>query len=89
VELTWTESDPTATGFNVYRLLQTGGACAAPGVPSSTTYTKLNTSQVGTTSYKDDNPTLVPTSTYCYAVTALNSGGAESGFSNVAMATIP
>jgi hypothetical protein len=69
IGLTWTDSDPTVTGYNVYRGTITGGP-----------YTKITGSPVATLSFMDSDPLLVIATTYFYVVTAVNSGG-ESPFS--------
>jgi len=74
------------TGFNVYRQLQSGGACATP---NSGTYSRVNTSAVTAYAFSDADASLVPSSTYCYAVTALGTGGAEGAFSSATAALIP
>ncbi len=76
VALTWTDTDPAIAGYNVYRSNQSG-----------TGFTKLNSSLSTATSYTDS--TVLSGTTYFYVVTAVNTAGAESGFSAVAQAIIP
>lgn len=86
VGLSWGASSTPGVSYNVYRELQSGGAC---GAPSSATYARLNTSAIGPTNFNDTDPSLVAGDTYCYSVTAVDSGG-ESPFSSPAIsATIP
>lgn len=80
--LTWTPpttcidgSACTASGFNVYRV---SIACPANGsVPTGATL--INATPVTVANYTDT--TITAPGSYCYYVTALNSGG-ESGPSN-------
>lgn len=76
VSLIWTDTDSGIAGYNVYRSSQTGSG-----------YTKLNSSVMTQTLYTDS--TVQSGSTYYYVVTAVNSSGAESGFSAAALAVIP
>ena len=76
VSLTWSDTDSSIVGYNVYRSNQSGNG-----------YTKLNSSMMIPTSYTDS--TVQSGSTYYYVVTAVTSSGAESGFSTVAQAVIP
>jgi hypothetical protein len=78
VALDWTASSTPGATYFVYRQVQSGGVCATPG---STTYAKLNSSPIRTTTYNDTDPTLVPGNTYCYSVVAVDSGG-TSAFTN-------
>lgn len=74
--LTWDPSASAVAGYNVYRSTQSGTAYAklTPSADASTTYTDT-TVQSGTT--------------YYYVVTAVDSAGNESSFSNEAKAVIP
>ena len=76
VTLSWTASTSTVVGHNVYRGTQSGGP-----------YSVLNSSPDASTSYKDSN--VRAGSTYYYVVTAVNSSGAESAYSNQAQAAVP
>jgi len=79
VGLTWTDSDPTITGYNVYRGTVSGGPYG----------TKVNGSDaIISRSYADADPALVPGTAYYYVVTALNAAG-ESAKSNQAQVTFP
>jgi hypothetical protein len=87
VTLAWTASSDAAANpsltYNVYRL---NGACpaTAPTAISGSGFTKLNTSGLTTTTYKD---TTVAPGVYCYFASAfLNT--AESVPSNDAQGTI-
>jgi hypothetical protein len=75
VALTWSPNTSTVQGYYVYRGAQTGGP-----------YTKISTLQPGT-SYSDIN--VMSGQTYYYAVTAVGTDSAESGYSNEAAAAIP
>jgi hypothetical protein len=75
VTLNWNSSGGVA-GFNIYRSLVSGGP-----------YSQLNSSLDATTSYVDS--TVASGKQYFYVTTAVDSSGAESGFSNEASATIP
>jgi len=76
VILSWSASPSTVVGYNVYRSMQ-----------ASSGYTRINPALETTMNYTDGN--VSTGQTYFYAVTAVNSSGGESGFSNVAPATIP
>ena len=70
VELEWDpNSEPDLAGYNVYRSLSSGSG-----------YSIVNPSLVPSPSYTDT--TVTPGNTYYYVVTAQNTGGLESGFSN-------
>ena len=75
VDLTWNAS-MGAVGYNVYRGTVSGGL-----------YTLLTGAPITTTSFTDTN--VQSGQAYYYVVTALNSNGVESTFSNTAPATIP
>jgi len=78
IGLSWTDSDATVAGYNVYR-------AAASGGPYST---QLNTSGLlASPSYMDSDPALVAGTTYYYVVKAVNSAGMESAQSNQSQAT--
>lgn len=76
VSLSWSMSTSQVVGYNVYRGTTSGGP-----------YTKINSSLISGLSFTDNN--VQGGSTYFYAATAVNSSNAESGYSNVATATIP
>jgi Abnormal spindle-like microcephaly-assoc'd, ASPM-SPD-2-Hydin len=74
VGLTWNPSSG-AVSYNVYRKLST-----------DQTYTQIYSGDT-TTSYTDNN--VVAGQTYDYVVTGVDTSGDESGYSNMAPATIP
>jgi hypothetical protein len=75
--LNWTASSSSnVAGYNIYRSTTSGGS-----------YTKLNTSLVVPTSYTDS--TVQAGLTYYYVVTAVDTSGDESVYSNQAQAVIP
>jgi hypothetical protein len=76
VTLSWNASTSSVSGYNVYRSTSSTG-----------TYTKLNSSLISTTSYKD--ATVASGKTYFYATTAVNSKGEESSYSNQAEVSVP
>jgi hypothetical protein len=76
VDLTWTASTSTVSGYNVYRGSQTGGP-----------YQLVNPSLQSAGGYVDG--TVASGQTYFYVVTAVDSTGSESAFSNEATAVIP
>jgi hypothetical protein len=76
VNLSWTASTSTVSGYNVYRSLTSG-----------TGYTKLNGSLVSVVDYTDS--TVSKTTTYYYVTTAVDASGNESANSNEAVAVIP
>src|SRR5690242_18000628 len=69
VELNFTASTGTITGYNMYR---------APFTTSCGTFAKVNSAPFTGTSYVDNNPAQ---GGYCYAATAVGAQG-ESGLSN-------
>jgi len=75
VALSWAASS-SVTGYNVYRSSQSGGP-----------YSLLNSSAVGSPAFTDSN--VQAGQQYFYVVTALDSSGGESSFSNEAAATVP
>jgi hypothetical protein len=92
VTLTWTWTQGTgglATGYVVYKAPATGTTC-----PAIATFTQLATvTAEATMTYVDTNASpstsvLTEGSTYCYAVTATDQGGASPD-SNIASATVP
>lgn len=77
VDLSWTASTSTVVGYNIYRGTVNGGP-----------YTiKLNPSPVSGVTYTDT--TVVAGQLYYYVVTAVDSSGNESVYSNQASATVP
>jgi hypothetical protein len=76
VSLSWAPSISAVVGYNVYRGSVSGGP-----------YSRLNPSEDSLTSYTDHSPS--GGQKYYYVVTAIESSGIESGFSNQASVTIP
>jgi carboxypeptidase family protein len=76
VELSWNSSTSVVTGYNVYRSTVSGGG-----------FTKINASLITLLSYTDSS--VQSGKTYYYVTTAVDAGGAESGFSNQASAVVP
>jgi ASPM-SPD-2-Hydin domain-containing protein/centrosomal CEP192-like protein len=76
VKLDWNPSASAVTGYQVYRSDDSGGP-----------YGRISSSEVGGLSFSD--PTVSSGATYFYVVTAVNSAGDESGFSNETPAVIP
>ena len=77
VDLSWTASTTTTVaGYKVYRSSTSGGP-----------YAVISSSPVTSTVYTD--PSVTAGSTYYYVVTAVDSSGAESSYSNQATAVIP
>jgi Abnormal spindle-like microcephaly-assoc'd, ASPM-SPD-2-Hydin len=76
VNLSWNASPSTVSSYNVYRGSQTGGP-----------YVEVNSTPGASTSYVDNSVTAGQT--YYYVVTAVDSGGAESVYSNQVQAVIP
>jgi HYDIN/CFA65/VesB-like, Ig-like domain/Cep192 domain 4 len=77
VTLTWAAStSPNVSGYNVYRATGLSGA-----------YSKLTAAPVSGLEYTDTS--VVSGETYVYAVTAVNSSGAESSHSTPETAVIP
>ena len=76
VGLAWTDSATTVAGYNVYRGTSTGGPYAS----------KLTGSPVTSTQFTDSG--LQSGQTYYYVVTAVDSNGVESVYSNQASALI-
>jgi Abnormal spindle-like microcephaly-assoc'd, ASPM-SPD-2-Hydin len=77
VGLSWTDSATTVAGYNVYRGTNTGGPYVS----------KLTTSPLTSTQFTDTG--LQSGLTYYYVVTAVDSNGVESVYSNQATALIP
>lgn len=79
VNLSWTASTTSGIeSYNVYRAVLSSSKCG--------TYSNIASTASSTTAYSDNNVT--DGTTYCYATTAVDSGG-ESGYSNVTQAVIP
>jgi hypothetical protein len=76
VILTWGETSSGIAGYNVYRGAVSGGP-----------YARQNPSLVSAFTYTDT--AVIASDTYFYVVTAVDSSGQESSFSNQASATIP
>ena len=76
VDLSWSASTSSISGYDVYRGTVSGGP-----------YTKLNSSPQAGTSYVDS--AVQSGSTYYYVVTAVSSSGTESSYSNQATAAVP
>ncbi len=74
--LSWDPSTSTVAGYNVYRGAVSGGP-----------YAKLTGSLDGSTAYTDTS--VQSGATYYYVVTAVDSSGDESTYSNEAAAVIP
>ncbi|MGB8522371.1 MAG: choice-of-anchor D domain-containing protein [Candidatus Acidiferrales bacterium] len=77
VGLAWTDSTTTVAGYNVYRGTSTGGPYVS----------KLTAAPVTSTQFTDSG--LQSGQTYYYVVTAVDSNGVESVYSNQATALIP
>lgn len=77
VALTWDPSTSDVTGYNIYRAPADG----------STAYQKLNTVAQSQTQYTDQN--ILAGQEYMYAVTAVDSDGVESDYSDPAVADVP
>lgn len=76
VKLTWKASSSTVVGYNVYR----GGHSGGP-------YTSVTSSPDSTTAFTDTS--VQAGATYYYVVTAVDSSGHESVYSNQATAVVP
>jgi fibronectin type 3 domain-containing protein len=74
--LTWSASASAVVGYNVYRSTVSGSS-----------FTMLNSSPVNAQTYTDT--TVQSGLTYYYVVTAVNSSGVESSYSNQVSAVIP
>jgi hypothetical protein len=79
VSLTWTASTTTGiTSYNVYRAVYASSVCGS--------YSNIGSTASTVTAYIDS--VVTDGTTYCYATTAVDSGG-ESAYSNVVQAAIP
>ena len=76
VDLFWNASSSQVAGYNIYRGVQSGGP-----------YSKLNSTVIAGLSFTDSS--VQSGNTYYYAATAVDSSNIESGYSNIATATIP
>jgi hypothetical protein len=76
VDLFWNASTSQVAGYNIYRGIQSGGP-----------YTKLNASLITVLNFTDGS--VQGGNTYYYAATSVDSSNLESGYSNIATATIP
>jgi fibronectin type 3 domain-containing protein len=77
VDLSWSPSAAqNIVGYNVYR----GTAAGGP-------YQRINPTLVASSQFTDSN--VLNGATYHYVTTALDNAGAESGYSNDAMAVVP
>ena len=76
VVLTWTPSTSTVIGYNTYSSTVSGSS-----------FVKLNSTPMATSSYTDT--TVQSGKTYYYVVTAVDSSNNESSYSNQVSATIP
>jgi Abnormal spindle-like microcephaly-assoc'd, ASPM-SPD-2-Hydin len=76
VSLTWNASSSKVIGYRVYRSEASGGS-----------YNALNGTAITALDYSDDS--VSTGTTYYYVVTAVDSAGAESVYSNQATAVIP
>jgi hypothetical protein len=76
VSLSWTASTSSVTGYDVYRSGTSGGP-----------YTMLNSSLVNGATYADT--TVQAGQTYYYVVTAVNSAGLQSQYSNQVQTVVP
>jgi hypothetical protein len=75
VDLSWNETS-TVVGYNVYRGSQSGGP-----------YTKINSALDASTTYIDGS--VQAGQIYYYVTTAVDSSGAESGYSSQIQASVP
>jgi len=76
VDLNWSPSTSSVSGYNIYRSATSGSG-----------YVKLNSSLNAATAFTDNSVTAG--STYFYVTTAVDSSGSESSFSNQVQAVIP
>ena len=76
VTLNWVASPSTVVGYNVYRSTQGGGP-----------FQRLNASPVASLQFSDGN--VSSGQLYYYVVTAVDSAGAESIYSNESVASVP
>ena len=76
VTLNWNADSSTVSGYDVWRSTVSGNS-----------YAQMNSSPVGGTNYTDT--TVQSGQTYYYVVTAVGSGGTQSGYSNQAPIAVP
>ena len=76
VDLSWTASTSTVTGYNIYRGSTSGGP-----------YTKINNTLNSSTAYTDNS--VQAGQAYYYVTTAVDSAGTESIYSNEVQAIVP
>ncbi len=76
VNLSWTPSTSSVSGYNVYRGTQSGGP-----------YSRLNSSLRTSTTYSDS--TVTSGLVYYYVATAVDSSSTESAFSDEVVAVVP
>lgn len=76
VTLSWQPGSSTDAGYNVYRAASSGGP-----------YARVNTTSNAGTNFVDSS--VASGHAYYYVVTALNSSGRESGYSNQVAAVVP
>jgi hypothetical protein len=76
VRLSWNPSESPIAGYYVYR-----------SQSASNGFKKITSSPLSSTDY--DDSTVVSGTTYYYAVTAVNTSGEESAYSNEATAVVP
>jgi hypothetical protein len=76
VTLAWAGNGATIAGYNVYRSAVASGS-----------YTKVNSAPLTSPTFTDE--AVTPGAAYYYTVTAVSTGGLESGYSNQATVTVP
>ena len=76
VDLSWSASTSTVSGYNIYRSTTSGSG-----------YVKLNSSLNVSTAYTDNS--VVAGSTYFYVTSAVDPSGSESSYSNQVQTVIP
>lgn len=81
VFITFTASTSSVAGYHIY---QCSGTCTA-----ASAWTKIDTVLDLTTAYTVPLAGLTPGATYSYAATAVDAGGNESVFSNIATVSLP
>jgi fibronectin type 3 domain-containing protein len=76
VDLSWSPSTSAIVGYNIYRGSTSGGP-----------YTKINSSFDAAASYTDG--TVQSGQNYFYVITAVDSSGVQSGYSNEVPVAVP
>jgi hypothetical protein len=76
VSLSWQDGGTGVSGYNVFRGTSNGGP-----------YSQINSSLDANPSYTDNS--VAPGETYYYVVTAVNTSGQQSGYSNQTTAQVP